>query len=97
VPVEQRATRDFWKLLDRLPRDHQDLARKRFRNFCFEDPRHPALRGKFVPDKALAGMLVWRVDAGANNRALAIYARSGALEIFSWYWIGSHEDYNQRF
>jgi hypothetical protein len=96
VPIEQRASRDFWKLLDRLPSDQQALARKRFKNFCLEDPRHPAPRGKFVPDKTLAGTLVCRVDAGANNSALAIYSKAGALEIFSWYWIGSHEAYNER-
>lgn len=82
-------------MLAALPAGEQELARDRFNNHCKVDPKHPLLRGKVVRDK-FQGCTVYRVDAGANNRALAIVQEVDGVEVYNWYWIGSHESYNNR-
>lgn len=95
MAVRSRVSKSFRKLLAALPADQQALARARFNNFFLVDHRHPALRGKMVPDKMI-GCTVWRIDAGGNYRAAAIVREVGEDIFYDWYWIGTHEAYNGR-
>ena len=76
------ATSRFWKLFAELPAEVQDLAIDKYALFK-RDPYHPSLgfqaKGK-----------VWTVDIGRSYRAIAFRTENQ----LSWFWIGSHEDYN---
>jgi len=76
------ATSRFWKLFAELPVEVQELATEKYELFR-QSPHHPSLgfqsKGK-----------VWTVDIGRSYRAIAF--REGNQ--LSWFWIGSHEDYN---
>jgi hypothetical protein len=78
-----------------LQKDARKLARDRFNNFCRTNPKHPALRGRFVPD-VYQSARVWAVDAGSGYRALAFYVERDKGVLYQWYWIGNAEDYNGR-
>ena len=75
-------TAKFWKLFAGLPVEIQDLAIEKYELFK-RDPFHPSLGFK-------AKGKVWTVDVGRAYRAIA-YRSENHL---SWFWIGSHEDYN---
>jgi hypothetical protein len=76
------ATARFWKLFEDLPVEIQDLAFKKYQLFK-RDPYHPSLGLK-------AKGKVWTVDIGRSYRAIALRSEN----TLSWFWIGSHEDYN---
>lgn len=76
------ATARFWKLFAELPAEVQDLAVKKYQLFK-QDPHHPSLGFQAKGN-------VWTVDIGRSYRAIAF--RTG--NDLSWFWIGSHEDYN---
>ena len=73
---------DFWKCYENLPKHIKHLADKKFELFK-EDYSHPSL--EFSKKGA-----VWTVNIGYHYRAIAF--REG--EDIVWFWIGSHEDYN---
>ena len=72
----------FWKCYNRLPEYIRKLADKNFTLFC-ESPRHPSLGFKRKGE-------VYTVEVGRHYRAIA-HERNGD---FYWFWIGSHEEYN---
>jgi hypothetical protein len=74
---------EFWKRFDALPENTQALARAKYALFG-RDPFHPSLGLKQKGE-------VWTADVGRRHRAIAY--RTG--DSFHWFWIGSHEDYNQ--
>ncbi len=76
------ATPQFWKLFGQLPLNVQDLALEKYELFKL-DPYHPSLA--FQPKGG-----VWTVNIGRSYRAIAF--KTG--DHLSWFWIGSHEDYN---
>ena len=75
-------TSRFWKLFAELPAEVQDVAFEKYELFK-EDPYHPSLGFQ-------AKGRVWTVDIGRSYRAIA----SRTANHLSWFWIGSHEDYN---
>jgi hypothetical protein len=75
-------TSRFWKLFAALPAEVQDLASEKYELFK-QDPYHPSLGFK-------AKGKVWTVDIGRSYRAIASRTGNDLL----WFWIGSHEDYN---
>ena len=77
------ATSGFWKLFRELPVEVQDLAIEKYELFK-QDPHHPSLGFQ-------AKGRVWTVDIGRSYRAIAIKTENE----LSWFWIGSHEDYNK--
>lgn len=84
-------------MFDSLPESVQRIAERRFDAYCKHNPRHPALEGKKVRDKKQE-VESWSVKINYAHRALAMIdtdPKTGA-EVFVWYWIGSHEDYNNR-
>lgn len=90
--VSRRSAR-FNKCLAKLPRDIQEKAEKRYRNLFCADPFHPLLKGSWYREK-VSGRAVYKVDAGSYYRALAYYDETPRERTFTWYWIGSHEEYN---
>jgi hypothetical protein len=50
------------------------------------DPFHQSLQFK-----QLRGLDLWSVRIGASHRALAIRAD----DVVTWYWIGTHAEYDQ--
>ena len=84
--MKSKTTREFWKLYDRLPKTIQLQAVIAYR--CWrQNPYQPSLHfkkvGKTVP--------VYSVRIGKNWRALGLLKE----DTITWFWIGSHEDYNK--
>jgi hypothetical protein len=81
--VTNRATQDFWRCYNKLPKKTQRLADK-----CFElfktDPSHPSLHFKKV------GKLR-SVRVGLNCRAAAVVDKKDLI----WFWIGNHDEYEK--
>jgi hypothetical protein len=79
-----RTTDGFRKGFQQLPEHIQQQARTACRLFR-QDPAHPSLRFKKVhPSEP-----IYSARLGRSYRALAI--REG--ERLTWFWIGSHADY----
>jgi hypothetical protein len=72
----------FWKLFRDLPAEVQSLALQKYSLFK-TDPYHPSLGLKGKGE-------VWTVEIGRSYRAIA----HRADQHLSWFWIGSHEAYN---
>ena len=83
--MKSRRTRDFHKLFVRLPRDVQEKAKDTYRLFK-ANPYYPSLHFECI-DRQEA---IYSVRIGLRYRAV------GLLEddVILWFFIGSHEDYN---
>ena len=74
---------EFWKSYQKLPAHVRDLADKKFELFT---------RDRFNASLGLKQKgEVWTVDVGRSYRAIALREEND----FHWFWIGSHEAYNQ--
>jgi hypothetical protein len=84
--VKSRLTEDFVACFRQLPEEVKVLARKNYRLWV-ADPQHPSLRFKRVGLKEP----IYSVRVGIGWRAL------GLLEgdTITWFWIGSHADYDR--
>jgi hypothetical protein len=82
VSFSSRTLARFWQRYDELPGEIQRQADKQYALFR-DNPLHPSLRLKSVGP-------FWSVRISGSYRALAI--RKG--NVFHWFWIGPHEDYN---
>jgi hypothetical protein len=80
--VKSHALASFWKCYKELPPHVQKLAEKNFALFK-TNPRHPSLGLKKKGG-------VHTAEIGRSYRALA-RERDGELY---WFWIGTHEAYN---
>ena len=78
------ASRDFWRLYRRLPRDVRRLSAKSYKVWQ-QDPFHPSLHFKTVGDD------LWSVRVGAHHRALGRFHDHRLV----WTWIGTHADYDR--
>ena len=83
-----RGTRDFWRLYRALPATVRTQARAAFLLFL-DNPDHPSLRFK----KLQGSHGFWSVRFGAGYRAVC--KREG--EIFTWLWVGTHQDFDKMF
>jgi len=81
--MRHKTTREFRDLYNGLPNRVKELANKSF-NLLKNDPLHPSLRFKKIGK-------VWSIRVSAEYRALAF--KDG--DDFIWFWIGTHEEYNQ--
>ncbi len=91
-------TSEFMTRLSRLPKHVQEQAEKAFLLFCV-DEFHPALRrhwlansksGRHRPDSFAVSIAyhyraIGTIDNGPDGRDEPQYC---------WYWIGTHEEYN---
>jgi hypothetical protein len=81
--MRSSTTTDFRAAFAGLPPDIRDRARRVF-YLWLRNPRHPSLGFKKVAD-------VWVVRIARGYRALALLEG----ETFYWFWVGSHDDYEQ--
>jgi len=88
--VISRTTRSFWKLYDALP---TDVRRGVGRAYVVwrRDPGHPSLRFKCVSERHA----VFSVRVGLHWRAVGHRENDGNEDTLTWFWGGSHADYDQ--
>jgi len=84
--VKSIITASFRKLLDDLPIQIQEKANDSYLQFK-QNPNHPSLRFKKVHPE----LPIYSVRITKNYRAV------GQLDgdVVIWFWIGSHEEYDQ--
>jgi hypothetical protein len=83
VNIHSRTFARFWQRYDELPAEIQRQADKQYALF-HDNPLHPSLRLKAVGP-------FWSVRVSGSYRALAI--RRG--DVFHWFWIGPHDEYEE--
>jgi hypothetical protein len=84
--VRSRATPRFWAAYRGLPAEIQGLARKAYQLFR-ENPAHPSLHFKKVHDRDT----VYSARVSLGYRAVGLFED----EDITWFWIGSHADYDR--
>ena len=77
------ATPEFWFHYRALPVEVQAHADRCY-EFIKADPRHPSIHLKHVGE-------YWSARIGQNYRAVGTTVDDG----ISWFWIGSHADYDK--
>ncbi len=82
--MNHKASRNFWKFHEALPKEIQASARRAFA-LLKQDLHHPSLQFK-----KLAGNPYWSARINDNYRALAV--RSGDTCV--WFWMGTHAEYD---
>jgi hypothetical protein len=82
--VIDKANPRFWEAFAKLPREIQELARKKH-HLWLVNPHHPSLHFKELTEG------LWSVRINAQYRALA--RRKG--EFVLWIWIGPHAEYDR--
>jgi hypothetical protein len=83
-----RRTKQFNALLAALPADVQKQAHQAYKQFM-QNPRRSSLRFKCVDDSEEPPWYSIRI--GARFRALATVEG----DLVSWFWIGTHAEYNK--
>lgn len=78
-------------MLAALPENIREAALHAYR-FFLEDPFHPALNRHDLNDTKRGRHRKGSVAISITRRYRAIFVRDGATNV--WYWIGSHESYN---
>jgi hypothetical protein len=81
----------FKRLLARLPAEVQAATAAAFTLFQ-SDPFHPALANHELVDTKKGRHRKASRSIAVTRRYRAIYVVDGPTNV--WYWIGSHEDYN---
>jgi mRNA-degrading endonuclease RelE of RelBE toxin-antitoxin system len=76
----------FWQSYNRLPKDIQVLADKKY-ELLKNNPFHPSLHFKKVGNRKQ----LWSVRINDNYRALGIEKAEGIV----WFWIGMHSEYDE--
>lgn len=82
--MKVRAHRRFWDAYDSLPPTLRQQADKQFA-LWLKDSSHPSLRFKKV------GENLWSARVDRSHRALARWRD----DTFIWFWIGTHDEYEQ--
>ncbi len=85
-----RTTRSFWKHYDALPKDVQRQAARAYALWR-ANPSHRSLQFKCVSEKEA----VFSVRIGIHWRALGYRDVALGEEIVTWFWIGSHAEYDK--
>jgi mRNA-degrading endonuclease RelE of RelBE toxin-antitoxin system len=81
----------FKKQFDKLPAAIQTLARAAFETFK-KDPFAPCLHNHPIDDSKKGRHKKGTRSVRVNYRYRALYVEMDDVNL--WYWIGSHEDYN---
>ncbi len=84
--MKSRATPRFWAAYRELPPEVRHAAQKAYRLFR-ENPKHPGLQFKKVHDREP----VYSVRVTVAYRAVGLLEQEGV----TWFWIGSHADYDR--
>lgn len=87
--MKSQTTKRFWQAFDGLPRDVQKLA---FRAYVLwrTNSRHPGLHFKCINERHG----VYSVRIGIHWRAIGFRVTADE-ETYTWFWIGSHADYDR--
>ncbi len=86
--MKSRTLPSFWELYQALPEEVKRAARKSFQLWR-ESPFHPSLHFKCVNQEER----VWSARVSRGYRALGILEG----DTVTWFWVGSHEDYERQF
>ncbi len=78
----------FWDTYRKLDQSIKKRARKKYK-LWFENPFHPSLRFKCINNTEN----IWSARITRNFRALGIVDGNS----MTWFWIGSHDDYEYFF
>ena len=84
--MNSRGTPRFWAAYHELPGPVRDAARKAYRLFQ-ENPSHPSLQFK----KIHASEPIYSVRVTLGYRAVGLLEQGEV----TWFWIGSHADYDR--
>ncbi len=84
--MKSRATRNFWKYYERLPRLEQQRARKAY-VIWKQNPASPGLHFKRVN----AQEPIYSARVSEDYRVVGLLERDTMV----WYWIGPHDDYER--
>lgn len=84
--MKSRITDDFVACFRRLPDEVKSLARKNYR-LWLANPRHPGLHFKRIAKKEP----IYSVRIGIGWKALGLVEEDTA----TWFWIGSHAEYQK--
>ncbi len=80
-------------MFDRLPANVQEIARQAFQRFR-EDPASAALEHRALKDTDRGQHRDGSFKVSITYRYRAIYVVDHQTNTNVWYWVGSHEDYN---
>ena len=86
-----RRTSSFKAQFERLPHSARRAAQEAFKLFC-GTPTHPALDCHPLKDTHKGRHTRGSISVTVTYRYRAIYVVDGDANV--WYWIGTHEDYN---
>jgi mRNA-degrading endonuclease RelE of RelBE toxin-antitoxin system len=78
----------FWDSYKKLDETVKRRARKAFELWS-ENPFHPSLHFKCINSEED----IWSVRITLNYRAIGVFDRDKV----TWFWIGSHKDYEEHF
>lgn len=78
-------TERFWKAFDKLPQNIQRRAREAYQLWK-QNPYHPSLQFKIIHQTKQ----IYSVRIGIGWRAVGVKSNADIV----WFWIGSHEEYN---
>ena len=84
--MKSLTTDRFWDCYNDLPKNIQERAQKAYRLFS-QNHKHPSLRFKKVMDQPE----VYSVRITQAYRTLGVKSDDHII----WFWIGSHDDYEQ--
>ena len=84
--MRSRTTKSFWERFVRLPEPVQRQARRAFHRWR-QNPRHPSVAFKRVH----ASEPIYSVRVSRGYRALGLRDD----DLVTWFWIGSHADYDR--
>jgi hypothetical protein len=86
--VKSKTLPSFWDAYQTLPDEAKKAARKFYQLWC-DSPFHPSLHFKCVEQEER----IWSIRLTRNYRALGILEG----DTVTWFWAGSHEDYERQF
>lgn len=84
-------TKSYRDMYDKLPARVKEDATEAFAVFLV-DPHHPTLENHELYDSKKGRHKKASRAVSVNRRYRALYVVDGPTNV--WYWIGSHEDYN---
>lgn len=88
--MNSRTTKTFWRYFDALPHDVRRQAARAYFHWR-NDPQHPGLHYKCVSRKHAA----YSVRIGIHYRALGYCEVVDGETTVTWFWVGSHADYDK--
>lgn len=86
--MNSTALPSFWNAYKKLESETQRRAQKAFRLWV-DNPFHPSLHFKCIN----AHENIWSVRISLDISAIGIWEEDD----FTWFWIGSHDDYKKYF